>query len=107
MSRISDEFVIEAVYALCVRAVLAEHLGCLLFVLGVNCCAVKASSPWAVVTLWLIIFFYLHIFGRLLLLVDTDTVEAFSSRRMVTFRCYRIISELTKAYYRSLALIPV
>lgn len=108
MSCIRDKLVVQAVNTLRVRAMLAQHLSCLMLVLGIDCSAVQAATTWTVVTLrFIVLRCSPAILGRLLLLVNTHAVEALSPGRMVALGRDGAVPAFAMNYSRSLALMPV
>ena len=105
VGRVRDKFVVEAVHAFAVGAVLAEHFGCPDFILQVHRGAVEALAVGPVVALGLLHF---HLLRFLVFLGGhPDAVQAFASRRVIALRSDVAIPSYRLKYSMSLALIPL
>ena len=93
MGGICDKLVVEAMNALGIRSMLAQHLGSSDLVLAIDSCAVEASSSRAMIAFRVssLVLFTLFLRKRRFL-VGPDAVQAFSSGRMIALRCYPCIS---------------
>jgi hypothetical protein len=63
---VGDKLFIQAVDALCIRAMLAQHFYISLLILEVHWCTVKALPPWSVIAIRFVairLFFLLGFFG--------------------------------------------
>lgn len=80
VSRIRYELLVQAMHALGIRTVLAEHFGLSFFVLKVNRRAVEALSTRPVGAFAYSFFF---LFFLLFLFSDADTIKALAARWMI------------------------